>query len=105
MSESRKVGLPAEAEVQAKLEAACAGIGISGRKLLVIIPDNTRTAPVGLFFKLLHRLCEGEAARLDYLVGLGTHPLLGEKELLKRVGITRAEKEGLYRGIRLFNHM
>jgi nickel-dependent lactate racemase len=104
MIEVRKVGLLSEADVQQKLESACAGLGISGRKLLVIIPDNTRTAPVGLFFKHLHRLCGGKAARLDYLVALGTHPQLGEKELLKRVGISREEKEGLYRGIGLFNH-
>ena len=70
----------------------------------MIIPDNTRTAPVGLFFKLLHRLCAGQVACLDYLVALGTYPQLGEKELLKRVGISREEKEGLYRGIGLFNH-
>lgn len=104
MIETHKVRLLREADVQQKLEAACAGIGISGRKLLAIIPDNTRTAPVGLFFKLLHRLCAGKAARLDYLVALGTHPLLGENELLKRVGISREEKEGVYSASNLFNH-
>ncbi len=104
MIENRKLGPLSEAEVQHKLEAACAGIDLSKRKLLVIIPDNTRTAPVGLFFKLLHRLCAGQVARLDYLVALGTHPPLGEKELLKRVGISREEKEGAYREVALFNH-
>ncbi len=104
MIEAWRGQLLGEGEVREKLEVACGDIGIDGRRVLVIIPDNTRTAPVGLFFRLLHQLCAGRAEKLDYLVALGTHPPLSEEDLLKRVGITRTEKRDLYPDVGLFNH-
>ena len=93
-----------EAQVLEKLSGACAREGIQGRRVLAVIPDNTRSAPVDLLFRLLHRVCAGQASRLDCLVALGTHPLLDEEELLRRVGLTREEKERSYGGVGLFNH-
>ena len=93
-----------EAQVLEGLSAACAREGIEGRRVLAVIPDNTRSAPVDLLFRSLHRVCAGQARRLDCLVALGTHPLLGEEELLKRVGLTREEKERRYGEVGLFNH-
>ena len=93
-----------ESQVLEQLAVSLGGLDIAGRKLLVIIPDNTRTAPVDLFFRMLHRLCADQVRQLDYLVALGTHPLLSEQELLRRVGISREQKEGLYSRIGLFNH-
>ena len=46
---------------------------LSGIRILVIIPDGTRTMPLPLFFKLIFEALNGKAQVLDYL---GTHGLL-----------------------------
>ncbi|HEX6778839.1 MAG TPA: lactate racemase domain-containing protein, partial [Ktedonobacterales bacterium] len=47
---------------------------LDGKRVLVIIPDGTRTAPIPLLFRLLYGQLGQRAARLDYLIALGTHP-------------------------------
>lgn len=77
---------------------------LDGKKVLVIIPDLTRTAPIPLFFRLLSENLGDRAGKLDYLVALGTHQPLNEKELCQLVGITAEERKSTYRDIGLFNH-
>ncbi|MBN1834369.1 MAG: DUF2088 domain-containing protein [Spirochaetales bacterium] len=93
-----------EAQVLEELSRLHAQAGLAGQRVLVIIPDNTRSAPVGLFFRLMHRLFLPSVARLDFLVALGTHPLLGPAEKLKRVGISAEEKAQAYGDVEIRNH-
>jgi nickel-dependent lactate racemase len=53
---------------------------------------------------LLHKVCGAEAVRLDFLVALGTHPLLTEAQKLRRVGLTPEQKVRLYPRTRILNH-
>ena len=46
----------------------------TNKRVLVIIPDGTRTAPIPLLFRLLYEQIGRRAARFDYLIALGTHP-------------------------------
>ncbi len=48
-------------------------LNLAGRKVLVIIPDGTRTAPIPLLYRVLTAHLAGAAAQLDYLIALGTH--------------------------------
>jgi lactate racemase len=41
---------------------------------------------------------------LDYLVALGTHPIMSEGELNKLVGVTAEERAHAYRDVHIFNH-
>ncbi|MDI1479181.1 lactate racemase domain-containing protein [Polyangium sp. y55x31] len=68
------------------LDEALAALPLTGERLLVIIPDATRTAPIPLVFRLLHTLLSGRVARLDYLIALGTHPPMDEAAIEKLVG-------------------
>jgi nickel-dependent lactate racemase len=77
---------------------------LDGQRVLVLIPDSTRTAPVPLFFSLFHELLWGRVAALDYLVALGTHQLMSEKALNRLVGITAEERRTTYARVNLFNH-
>jgi len=94
----------ADRDIRRQLQDLCAGHRLAGRRLLVIIPDQTRTAPVGRFFRLLHEVCGAQAARLDFLIALGTHPFLREEEKLDRVGLSPTEKQRLYPRTRILNH-
>ena len=45
----------------------------TGKKVLLIVPDHTRTAPVGQLFKAIHAQIGGSTAKLDVMIALGTH--------------------------------
>ncbi len=92
-----------EAEVAGILEAGLM-LECAGRRVLVIIPDATRTAPVPLFFGLLCKLLEGHVTALDFLVALGTHPVMSDQALLRLVGISPEERRTRYAHIGLHNH-
>jgi nickel-dependent lactate racemase len=70
--------------VQRVVAGACPAKDYKDKKVLVIIPDATRTAPVGLLFKTLHEQIGGVAAALDILVALGTHQPMSEEAICER---------------------
>jgi nickel-dependent lactate racemase len=91
-------------EVADLVAQACPASDYRGQRLLFIIPDGTRTAPVGLMFKTLHAQLSCTAKAIDLLVALGTHQPMTEAAICQRLEITRAERNGPYRQVRFFNH-
>jgi nickel-dependent lactate racemase len=81
-----------------------AGVEVKGRRVLVIIPDSTRSAPLPLFFRLFHEVVGGEVAALDYLIALGTHQPMSEEAINRLVGVTAQERREKYAGVNIFNH-
>jgi nickel-dependent lactate racemase len=95
-------------------------VDVRGKRVLVIIPDSTRTAPIPLFFRLFHEflwdgtlspskgstlsLPKGRVAALDYLVALGTHQPMQEAALNRLVGVTAQERRTTCAGVNIFNH-
>ena len=75
-----------------------------GKKVLLITPDQTRTAPVGLMFKTLHAQIAGVTKNFDVLVALGTHPPMSEEAICGRLEISADERRAKYRGVQFFNH-
>ena len=76
----------------------------TGMKVLVLIPDHTRSLPLPLLFKMVVEVI-GESKKLDFMVALGTHPALSEKALESLIGITSQQRISQYRHIGLFNHV
>jgi nickel-dependent lactate racemase len=83
---------------------ACPAADYRGQRVLLIVPDNTRTAPVGLLFRTLHGQIGGVTKALDVLVALGTHQPMNEAAFCQRLELTQAQREGPYRQVRFFNH-
>jgi nickel-dependent lactate racemase len=83
---------------------ALSDIDCTDKRVLVIIPDHTRTAPVSLFFNAIFEQLERKVKKLDYLIALGTHPPMKKEQILKLVGISEEEKKGKYSSIDFFNH-
>ncbi len=75
----------------------------SNQKLLVLIPDHTRSIPLPMLFYMLVEILD-DASQLDFMVALGTHPPLSEERMMELVGITYEERNGNYRHIGLYNH-
>ena len=69
---------------------------LANRRVLVIIPDGTRTAPVPLLFRLLYEHLGPYVKRLDYLIALGTHQPMSEAAIAKLVGADAAERATCY---------
>jgi len=77
---------------------------IDGKRVLFIIPDATRSMPMPSMFRALHGAVHGRAAKMDYLIALGTHPAMPEDAINKMLGITPNERTGIFRDIGIFNH-
>src|SRR6266536_6500125 len=73
------------------------------QRLLVLIPDHTRSLPLPFLFRSLVEILR-VTKQLDFMVALGTHPPLSEESLNKLVGITAAERNTIFKDVRLFNH-
>ena len=75
---------------------------VDGRRVLVIIPDGTRTMPMPLMFELLEREIGPRVAALDYLVALGTHTPMNDAQLSAHIG--RTVVNGRAGAHHIFNH-
>jgi nickel-dependent lactate racemase len=75
----------------------------TGCKLLVLIPDHTRTIPLPELFRVLVDILR-DTRQLDFMVALGTHPPLAEAQINHLVGITADERRAVYSHVGLLNH-
>jgi lactate racemase len=88
-----------QSEIASKVQAHLMSLPLDGKRVLVIIPDATRTFPHALFYRLIVRALRARVTRLNFLVALGTHPYLTQQRLLELVGLSRPDPE-----VELFNH-
>ena len=76
----------------------------TGKRLLLIVPDNTRSGPVGKIFQMIFDCIAGKASSLDILVALGTHKPLNEEQICKRLEITKSQRKKKFSKVKFFNH-
>lgn len=81
-----------------------AALNLAGKRVLLVIPDSTRTAPVGLLFKTIHEQIGDTAKALDVLIALGTHPPMSDEAINHRLEITAEERRGKYGRVKVMNH-
>ena len=91
-----------EDELREIIAASAKELSIDDKRVLVIIPDGTRTMPMPQMFQLLQDEFSHKAGVCDYLVALGTHPLMTDDQLSKHLG--QPVRNGLCDGARIFNH-
>lgn len=97
-----ETGLLAHDEV---LKVLTKGLGgrFAGQKVLVLIPDHTRSLPLPELFRMVVEVLH-DARELNFLVALGTHPGYTEEGLNHLVGITAEERTTTFRHVGLLNH-
>jgi nickel-dependent lactate racemase len=91
-------------EARSIVTEGLAQIRLTGKKVLVLTPDSTRTAPLPLLARTVVDALKGKAAKLDFMVALGTHPLMSEERINALFGITPADRKGAFAGINIYNH-
>jgi lactate racemase len=89
-------------EVRQFVGEAASQLSVKGKRVLVIIPDSTRTMPMPLMFELLQAEIGQHAPACDYLVALGTHAHMDDSQLSRMIG--RPVINGMCEGAHIFNH-
>jgi lactate racemase len=75
-----------------------------GKRVLLIVPDNTRSGPIGEIFQMIFDGLEGRAAAVGVLFSLGTHQPMTEEQMCKRLALSAEQRKGRYAGVKFFNH-
>jgi lactate racemase len=74
------------------------------KKVLLIVPDATRTAPLPLLFDAVYRRLRPVVEQLDVIFALGTHPPMSETQMCRLLGIDESERARLFFQTKLINH-
>jgi lactate racemase len=93
-----------ESEVAALLRDGLGQLPLEGKRLLVVIPDGTRTCPIDMIFPILHQQLHGHVAKLDYLVALGTHQPMQPAHLARHLGVTEEALATTYKDVTIHQH-
>jgi nickel-dependent lactate racemase len=93
-----------EMEVRDLCANAFSRLDPARKRVLVLLPDATRTAPVPLFFRVLCDLLLASVKRLDFIIALGTHHPMSEEAIDRLVGMTVKERNAYRPGVTIFNH-
>jgi nickel-dependent lactate racemase len=91
-----------ETEIKNTVQEAITSLSVDGKRVLVIIPDGTRTMPMPLMFSLFDQFLGTRTSRLDFLIALGTHPPMTDQQLSRLVG--RSVMNGQVGQYHIFNH-
>ena len=92
------------AEVRELIAKVCPADHYRGKKVLLLVPDATRTCPLGMFFAGIFDQIGGVTAALDVMVALGTHPPMSDEAICRRLEISTDERCNRYGPVRFLNH-
>jgi nickel-dependent lactate racemase len=92
------------AEIEAQLAQGLEALPLTDRRVLVLLPDRTRTMPTGLLFRLLARHLGPRVRSLRFLVALGTHPPLDGRGLDQLLEMAPGERARDYPDVEVLNH-
>ena len=73
-------------------EEECASGELQGSRVLAVVPDNSRTVPLGMVFRAVYEALAPQVIALDVLIALGTHPPLSEEGITRRMEASAEER-------------
>ena len=97
-------GCLSEEEVRELAVRGLEQVELGGKRVLVLVPDSTRSAPLPMMFRLFCELLRGRVATLDFLIALGTHPPMPEEKIHELFGLTARERAERFGDVGIFNH-
>jgi nickel-dependent lactate racemase len=97
-------GTLAPAELDGIVAQAVGRMDADGQRVLVIVPDGTRTCPLPAVARALHRELSARRASVDFLIALGTHPPMSDEQIGRLFGVTAGQWAQTFGQSRVFNH-
>src|SRR6185436_19860641 len=91
-------------QVAEAIAKTCPPDSYRDKRVLLIVPDGTRTAPVGLLFQTLFQQIGRVVRQLDVIAALGTHQPMSETQFCERLEISAEARRSTYGQVRFFNH-
>lgn len=90
------------ATIQTFIAESLDALDLDHKRIVVLVPDQTRTMPLPLAFETIHHSLKDRVKALDFIVALGTHPPLNEERLSHLFG--RPVKNGMIDDCHIYNH-
>ncbi len=97
-------GVVSDEQVDSLVSDMCPVSDYQGKRILLIVPDGTRTAPVGLVFKKLFDQLNRATKQFDVMIALGTHQPMAEAAICSRLEISMEDRTSQYRDVAFINH-
>ncbi len=76
----------------------------TAKRVCVLVPDATRSCPLPPLLDSVHAALHGRVAELTFMVALGTHPAMTERQLAALFGYPPGHSEQRYPGVTIRNH-
>ncbi|BCB88066.1 lactate racemase domain-containing protein [Phytohabitans suffuscus] len=79
-------------------------LDLDGARVVVLVPDGTRSIPLGRLFAEVHDALAARVASLDVLIALGTHPPMSPAAIERRFDLPAGGWAARYPGVAVHNH-
>src|SRR5260221_14114492 len=86
------------------INEACPPSEYRGKRVLLIVPDATRTCPLGIFFEGIFDQIGAAVVALDVMIALGTHQPMSEEAICHRLESSPEECRAKYGSVRVVNY-
>jgi nickel-dependent lactate racemase len=93
-----------DSEIRDAIAEGLAATPLDGKRVICIIPDYSRSGPTHLVFRAVADALLPRAARIDFLIALGTHPPMSNARINEFLRLTSAERDGRYGAVQILNH-
>ena len=91
-------------QIRTFIADALAGVDLDGRRVVLIVPDATRTCPLPLLLGEIREALSERAAEVTVLIALGTHQGMDEDQLGRHLGYPPGRADAVYPGWHIRNH-
>lgn len=98
----------AEDQLDGFVRDALAQVDLDQKNVVLVVPDHTRSCPLPLLMRTMHRHLSERVASLTAVIALGTHSYMEPHEIDRMFGVGRkgqpATLEDAYPGMKVVNH-
>ncbi len=93
-----------EADFAQFARSVLAGVEVADKKVVLVIPDATRSMPLPAVLRVLYAELMPRVASLTAVIALGTHSYMEPAEIEAMVGVGPGELDTVFAGMPIVNH-
>ena len=86
------------AQIDEFIRTALEADDYTGKRVCVLVPDATRSCPLPALLDSVYAMLHGRVAELTFMVALGTHPAMTERQLAALFAYPPGQHEQRYPG-------